>query len=128
MQAAAVTAVTDNRPVPLAGPYWGADRFWAFDTSPCADAHPSRMGLDDAAHVERYVMGVASIAECLKPGSEGFPYDVDEPLDDALPQGIDPETADQLAAWLAPAIDRATELLGLLERRAAEDWPDDDEA
>ena len=121
--------------MPIAGPFWGAYRFWAFHTSPWSfgdEEHPStpqpsRYGLADAGHIEQYVMAVASLAEKLD-RHQGYPYDVTEALPDELPEGIDPETADNLVAWLEPAIDRAVELLALLERRAAEDWPDDDEA
>jgi len=53
-------------------------------------------------------------------------YRVNEPPPDGLPAEIDPDTADELYCWLEPALDRAHELLALLRRRAAEDWPDDE--
>jgi len=53
-------------------------------------------------------------------------YRVDQSLPDGLPAEIDPDTADELYCWLEPALDRAHELLALLGRRAAEDWPDDE--
>ena len=47
-------------------------------------------------------------------------------LPDGLPAEIDPDTADELYCWLEPALDRAHELLALLDRRAAEHWSDDE--
>lgn len=119
-------------PVPAAPPNWATRRFFRFPLSPwaapgdqsspvpskCGRGHPSTA--TGALDVESYVFAVASIAPLLDHGDDSYPYDVDEPLPDALPADLDPETADILASWLDPALDRAIELLSLLNRRAAE--------
>ena len=48
-------------------------------------------------------------------------YRVNEPPPDGLPA-----TADERYCWLEPALDRAHELLALLDRRAAEHWSGDE--
>ena len=75
---------------------------------------------DDISRIiERYVLGVASVGKTGLVGRERF-LDVDEPLEDVLPEAITPEYADYLTSWLAPALDRAYELLQLLIRRGRE--------
>jgi hypothetical protein len=46
--------------------------------------------------------------------------DVDEPLEEALPQAVTPEYAEFLVEFLAPALERAYELFELLIRRSRE--------
>jgi hypothetical protein len=69
--------------------------------------------------LENYVLGVASIAHAGRVRGERF-LDVDAPLEDALPEAVTPEYADFLVQFLAPALDRAHELLELLIRRGRE--------
>jgi hypothetical protein len=69
--------------------------------------------------LESYVLGVASIGLSGWVRGERF-LDVDEPLEDALPEAVTPEYADFLVEFLAPALDRANELLDLLIRRSRE--------
>jgi hypothetical protein len=128
--------VDPGRPVPAASRLWSHNRFWTFPRSPWdfgterhpGYPHPSRLERSDADHIEHYVFNVASIAEMAISGSPGYepepdnyPYNVGDPLPDELPAEVTPEDADFLASWLEPGIDRATELLALLKRRARED-------
>ena len=64
---------------------------------------------------------VASICHHDYDGTTWGERDVFDPLPDELPAEITPELADDLAAWLAHALDRAHELLDLLNRRSFED-------
>src|SRR5262245_58096783 len=69
--------------------------------------------------LENYVLGVASVG--LSGWVRGERYlDLDAPLEDALPEAVTPEYADFLVEFLAPALDRAHELLELLIRRGRE--------
>jgi hypothetical protein len=69
--------------------------------------------------LENYVLGVASIGVTGWVRGERF-LDVDEPLEEALPEAITPEYANFLVEFLGPALDRAGELLELLIRRSRE--------
>lgn len=69
--------------------------------------------------LESYVLGVASIGVSGWVRGERF-LDVDEPLEEALPEAVTPEYAEFLVEFLAPALDRANELLELLIRRSRE--------
>jgi hypothetical protein len=69
--------------------------------------------------LESYVLGVASIGVSGWVRGERF-LDLDEPLEDALPQAVTPEYANFLVEFLGPALDRAYELLELLTRRSRE--------
>lgn len=69
--------------------------------------------------LENYVLAVASIGRSGSVRGEPF-LDVDTPLQDALPQAVTPAYADFLVEFLAPALDRAHELLQLLIRRGGE--------
>lgn len=69
--------------------------------------------------LEKYVLGVASIGVSGWVRGERF-LDVDEPLENALPEAVTPEYADFLVEFLAPALDRVYELLELLIRRSRE--------
>ena len=72
--------------------------------------------------LENYVLGVASIGVSGWVRGERF-LDVDEPLQDALPEAVTPEYADFLVEFLAPALGRVHELLDLLIRRSHEGDP-----
>jgi len=69
--------------------------------------------------LESYVLGVASIGVSGWVRGERF-LDVDEPLEEALPEAVTPEYPEFLVEFLAPALDRANELLELLIRRSRE--------
>jgi hypothetical protein len=114
------------RPVPVTYHDWEEERFWTF-SDPWGDhpssSVPSRMDYEEhaASTLQQYVHGVACIGNKLSRNEEGYPWDLDSPLPDEMPNDITPEVAEHLAAWLEPALDRVTELLGLLKRRSHED-------
>jgi hypothetical protein len=69
--------------------------------------------------IRDYVNEVASIARYVSEDDDGVNgWDLDTPLGDALPEGIDPFTAAELADQLDAAIPRVLELASLLRRRA----------
>jgi hypothetical protein len=119
----AATGADPTRPVPVADDDWARERFWEYGNGdPWADrAYPGRRGTGDhpAIDIQRYVFCIASIATKSR-NDEDYPYDVDEPLPWELPEDITPEHADILASWLQPALDRAAELLVLLQGRSRE--------
>ena len=88
-----------------------------------------RRGLDGVGEstITDYVECVAGIGLPKDDPDEDRPryadFDVTTPLGEALPAAISPTSAALLAAALAPALDRAHELLALLERRAREPEP-----
>jgi hypothetical protein len=69
--------------------------------------------------LQSHVLGVASIGASSWVRGERC-LDVDEPLEEALPEAVTPEYAAFLVELLAPALDRAHELLELLIRRSRE--------
>ena len=120
-----------DEPVPVANRWWSKHRLWTFhygdpfgDSGNTRGALPSNYADGILPALRRYVLGVASIAELVSRGEDGYPYAVDEPLPDELPADITPELAEHLACWLEPSLERAHELLELLERRSREDPAD----
>jgi hypothetical protein len=102
----------NERPVPVGDTDMFRDRFKGYTDS------DDRDGLINPI-LEKYVLGVASIGVSGWVRGKRF-LDVDEPLEEALPQAVTPEYAEFLAEFLAPALDRAYELLELLIRRSRE--------
>ena len=112
-----------DRPVPVAHHDWEEARFWTF-SDPWSDhptaSMPTRLADDAALTLREYVFGVACIGRVLERDDDAYLYDMFSPLPDRLPNDITPRLAGALASWLAPALDRAHELLGPLERRSHE--------
>jgi hypothetical protein len=122
-----------DRPVPIADDDWSRNRFEGRHGKVVRIVDRGTSGSRecvgfDTAHkdhtaqiLEDYVYTVASIAEKADADCD-YTYEVDEPLPGELPEDITPEHADVLASWLEPALDRAAELLALLQRRSRETW------
>lgn len=79
--------------------------------------------------IEHYIFDIASIVkkdiDVEDDPNTGRPdhrnqYRIDDPLPEVLPAEITPDDAEALASWFEPALDRAAELLSLLQRRASE--------
>jgi hypothetical protein len=101
-----------SRPVPVGEGDMFRDRFKGYTGSDDRDERINPI-------LESYVLGVAGIGVSGWVRGERF-LDLDEPLEDALPQAVTPEYADFLVEFLAPALERAYELLELLTRRSRE--------
>lgn len=102
----------NERPVPVGDGYMFRHRFKGYTGSDDRDELINPI-------LESYVLGVASIGVSGWVRGERF-LDVDEPLEEALPAAVTPEYAAFLVEFLAPALDRAYELLDLLIRRSRE--------
>ena len=113
-----------DRPVPVAHHDWQEARFWIF-SDPWGDhptaSMPTRLADDTAVTLREYVFGVACIGRVTERDDDAYPYDMFTRLPDELPNDITPRLAEILASWLAPALDRARELLNLLARRGHKD-------
>jgi hypothetical protein len=120
-QSTAAAKPAATHPVPRADALWGEERFWIPSREPGVYAQRELGGADDAELLENYVYTVASIGGFYldEDNGDAFVFDTD-PLPDALPRAITPETAAALAGLLAGGIDRAQELLALLTRRSRE--------
>jgi hypothetical protein len=105
-----------SRPVPVGDKDMFRDRFRGYTGSDDRD-EPINPILENI--LENFVLGVASIGRSGRVRGERF-LDVDAPLEEALPEAVTPEYADFLVEFLAPALDRAHELLELLIRRSRE--------
>jgi hypothetical protein len=107
----------ENLPRPPLFAWWPSTR--------CHDANDGEPGRTDGTDhdmIEAYVWSVASVAELVN--LDTYPstreYDVTKPLPDELPADVTPEARRIHASWLEPAINRARELLVLLQRRSLE--------
>jgi hypothetical protein len=128
-----VTATAHQGPVPI-GDDWMKNRFGAtfgnqyatladmtehinshYKTVATRQKHIAEAGENGPRAIRNYVNEVALIARYV---SEDDDCDLGTPLGDALPEGIDPFTAAELADQLDAAIPRVRELASLLRRRA----------
>ena len=104
-------------PVPLAPRDWAEKRFWNAYSPNGRDNNPVRL-------LEQYVQEcVLSVCEHEEDGR----MVMDMSLLGVLPREVTPEIAEELAASLFTGIDRVNELYELLDRRAREDWSDDED-